>query len=644
MIFLLERIAAQTASYTITSMSMNSTIHISDPPAFVAPDWAIRVNGLWFASLVVSLSTASLSMLVKQWLREFLAVEWLSPQERLRAHQYRKFGLEKWKVLEIAAVLPMLLQVSLGLFFAGLCFFIASFDGRMARTTVSLVTGWAFFVIATTLLPLCSPRCPYKMPLLKSVMRAARRRVTMPIRRSLTVLLAQSAAYLRSSIVLVARFRAVPAAQSTTYWLQAMVSMRRTLTVLVAQLAACLRSLSALAAQATVYLMRERAARRDLHGKEGVIPEGGQQSDHGDGHDRDGQKDNGDFEEEDDFVHGSQDDADILVFTDSIMSNDSLLPTIWDAFKQRTQDPAKSLSFILRLITDRLGEKGDDLLSPRIRCIPDLSPLSRRAWDIFMEMLVELTRRHPGPLLVSSPEWLHNLTLLLLSASPYPLPESAKLGLGALIDQPSDSWSWDQVNSIGTWIVRRPGESEFVFRPVAQRLLPFFEASTAAHYLSFLMVLQIYKELLHPFCTDSPGANSLYITLSREQHLFGDSRARPILEDMWVVLYANMMSGGRVGRGFRNGTSEGLFMLLDFEPQIGREVDAARAFASFWANRWSTYTALCYGFATLHQRARPSGAHVLELITNAFLKSKGTPSCHCGSAFPLISPVQIRPL
>ncbi|EKM60628.1 uncharacterized protein PHACADRAFT_58937, partial [Phanerochaete carnosa HHB-10118-sp] len=121
MTFLLERIANQTQSYTITSGTLKSIAQPPQPPPqFTAPLWAVRVNALWFASLIVSLATASFSMLVKQWLREYLAFEYTSPQERLRARQYRKPGLGKWKVFEIAAVLPMLLQLSLGLFFTGL--------------------------------------------------------------------------------------------------------------------------------------------------------------------------------------------------------------------------------------------------------------------------------------------------------------------------------------------------------------------------------------------------------------------------------------------------------------------------------------------------------------------------------------------
>lgn len=179
MVHLLRRIAIQTESYTLSSMYLNATSHLPDLPPFRAPEWAVRVNGLWFASLVVSLATASLSMLVKQWLREYLAMDWASPQDRVRARQYRRPAMDDWKVFEIAAILPVLLQVSLGLFFTGLCFFTASVDLRMGRPTLLLVVGWAFFVVFTTLSPLFSPRCPYKMPLFKSIMRVARRNVTM---------------------------------------------------------------------------------------------------------------------------------------------------------------------------------------------------------------------------------------------------------------------------------------------------------------------------------------------------------------------------------------------------------------------------------------------------------------------------------
>lgn len=73
MLSFLHRIATQ--GYTFNAGFLNVTSPSQDPPLFAAPEWALWVNGLWFASLIVSLATASFSMLVKSWLREYLAGE-----------------------------------------------------------------------------------------------------------------------------------------------------------------------------------------------------------------------------------------------------------------------------------------------------------------------------------------------------------------------------------------------------------------------------------------------------------------------------------------------------------------------------------------------------------------------------------------
>ncbi|GJE90494.1 hypothetical protein PsYK624_066320 [Phanerochaete sordida] len=181
MVYLLQRIAVQTSSYTITAGFLNATAQIPDLPPSGTPAWAIQVNGLWFASLILSLAVASYGMLVKQWLREYLAMEWTAPQEKLRARRYRKPSLEKWKVFEIAAALPLILQLSLGLFFLGLCMFTTSASKEITRTTIPLVCGWAMCFVFATLAPLLSPRCPFKTPFLKGSLKAARIYCTRPL-------------------------------------------------------------------------------------------------------------------------------------------------------------------------------------------------------------------------------------------------------------------------------------------------------------------------------------------------------------------------------------------------------------------------------------------------------------------------------
>ncbi|KAI0075018.1 hypothetical protein K474DRAFT_1571015, partial [Panus rudis PR-1116 ss-1] len=93
---LLTYISLQLANATTTSgpFTTDPTLLFQQP--FIPSSSAGRVNVLWFASLNLSLMTASLSILAKQWLREFLAGEHTSPQAHLRIHYFRYPGLAKW--------------------------------------------------------------------------------------------------------------------------------------------------------------------------------------------------------------------------------------------------------------------------------------------------------------------------------------------------------------------------------------------------------------------------------------------------------------------------------------------------------------------------------------------------------------------
>lgn len=173
---LLRQISAQTNSYTVTGSHINSTVPFSDPTAapFEAQASDIFVNVCWFASLILSLAAASFAILVKQWLKEYLAIEQTNPEERLRIRYFRKGGLETWKLFEIAAVLPLILQLALTLFFVGLCVFTSAVHRSIGTTCICLVGGWAAFFGFALLAPILSPRCPYKTTFLKGVLSTIR--------------------------------------------------------------------------------------------------------------------------------------------------------------------------------------------------------------------------------------------------------------------------------------------------------------------------------------------------------------------------------------------------------------------------------------------------------------------------------------
>lgn len=188
MVYFLQQTISQ--NYTMGPGYLNSTTPVLSPPPFEIPPWAIRVNALWFASLLCSLGTASFGMLVKQWLREYLSADYVSPQMRVRAHVYRKKALADWQVLTIAAILPPLLQLALGLFFLGMCFFTAALQHSVSSTTFPLVAGWLFLIVTTTVIPLFSPRCPFKTPLLKVVYSISRAYIAPSVIRALKLILA----------------------------------------------------------------------------------------------------------------------------------------------------------------------------------------------------------------------------------------------------------------------------------------------------------------------------------------------------------------------------------------------------------------------------------------------------------------------
>ncbi|PSS30861.1 hypothetical protein PHLCEN_2v2588 [Hermanssonia centrifuga] len=174
-VLVLRQIFSQTRSYTMHTGFLNTTAPLEDTVPFVPPLFSLPINILWFASLTLAVVTASFGILVKQWLREYMSVESTSAQACLRIRQFRLTGLEDWKVFDIAAVLPLLLQISLGFFFVGLCFFSWSVHSAIGYTITPIVFGWVVLFFFATIAPMISAHCPYKTTLLKGKMRSLRK-------------------------------------------------------------------------------------------------------------------------------------------------------------------------------------------------------------------------------------------------------------------------------------------------------------------------------------------------------------------------------------------------------------------------------------------------------------------------------------
>ncbi|KAI1796966.1 hypothetical protein LXA43DRAFT_878698, partial [Ganoderma leucocontextum] len=142
----------------------NSTFQSNSLPTARPSKQSIRINVLWFTSLVCALISALIGIMVKQWLREYIAAVSLPSRDSIRLRQHRFDGLVAWNVPEIMAFLPILLELSLILFFAGLVDFLFSLQPIVAGVVTSLVGSSLLFYIVTAITPAFSRRCPFKSP------------------------------------------------------------------------------------------------------------------------------------------------------------------------------------------------------------------------------------------------------------------------------------------------------------------------------------------------------------------------------------------------------------------------------------------------------------------------------------------------
>lgn len=146
--------------------STNNSTNIQSQAENLAPSpGEIRwVNGLWFAALSCSLSTALVSMLAKQWLQVTSNI-FGSPRSRARQRQRRYMQLQSWHVFAIINALPLLLHAALLLFFAGLIVFLWSRD-IVTTAAIFAIVGLAYtFYIGSMWLSLINPDCPYQHPI-----------------------------------------------------------------------------------------------------------------------------------------------------------------------------------------------------------------------------------------------------------------------------------------------------------------------------------------------------------------------------------------------------------------------------------------------------------------------------------------------
>ncbi|KAI0801384.1 hypothetical protein C8Q74DRAFT_1400704 [Fomes fomentarius] len=175
---ILNQISAQLNSFSLNPSFVNSTqppLSAADlNPPFRAPWSAVWINSLWFSSLVCSLASASIALMVKQWLHELSIGVSGTSRESARIRQYRLNSLKRWHVGSIVIIIPVLLQLALFLFLVGLVILLWTLHGTVAAVATTLVWTLFVFVATTTLLPVLRVDCCYRSPQAVGIFMAVR--------------------------------------------------------------------------------------------------------------------------------------------------------------------------------------------------------------------------------------------------------------------------------------------------------------------------------------------------------------------------------------------------------------------------------------------------------------------------------------
>ncbi|PVF98201.1 hypothetical protein CPB86DRAFT_383209 [Serendipita vermifera] len=138
--------------------------------SFSPAPYAVSVNYLFFASLSASIVAALASVVSLQWVAEYDAAvsrSGSSPEDRMKRREFRYRGMEKWKMQEIIATLPVLLYCSLFLFFVGLAQWMWSVHNMVGGVIIGGTLLVAVFYTITTMLAVVFPSSLYRAPIVR---------------------------------------------------------------------------------------------------------------------------------------------------------------------------------------------------------------------------------------------------------------------------------------------------------------------------------------------------------------------------------------------------------------------------------------------------------------------------------------------
>jgi hypothetical protein len=164
--FHLEKIVQILADPNVSHTVTPSTL--TKQSTFSPQNYSVWVNALWFLSLILSLICALLATSLQQWARRYVRITQpprLSPHTRARICAFFSNGIDKSHIANPVEVLPLLLHLSLFLFFAGLLIYLFNINLTVAIAVVCCIGLFAVVYACLTLMPFLRHNSPYYTPL-----------------------------------------------------------------------------------------------------------------------------------------------------------------------------------------------------------------------------------------------------------------------------------------------------------------------------------------------------------------------------------------------------------------------------------------------------------------------------------------------
>jgi hypothetical protein len=162
---LLAQISQQLSNLNNQSAANLNSTFASDNQ-FTPSAAAIRVNVIWFLSLILTTASALNATLFQQWSRRYLEItrHRVAPHKRARTRAYMFHGIAGFKMSRAVKAMPLLLHSSIFLFFAGLIDYLWQANSIVGISVLCFVSAVTLAYLVFTVLPNLYLDCPYSTP------------------------------------------------------------------------------------------------------------------------------------------------------------------------------------------------------------------------------------------------------------------------------------------------------------------------------------------------------------------------------------------------------------------------------------------------------------------------------------------------